>query len=130
MRCIYTNKTNLVLFKQDKYGIICIAKHNRPMEGKGDDRMSGLGARLVTGTRVIVADARGHSATQGMHRVQWRRAWYLLLALPYVGLLWPPWYTRTEPELWGFPFFYWYQFLWVPISALLTGVAYQATRRR
>ncbi|WP_370514352.1 DUF3311 domain-containing protein [Geobacter sp. FeAm09] len=56
--------------------------------------------------------------------------WYLLLALPYVGLLWPSWYTRIEPVLWGFPFFYWYQFLWVPISAVLTGVAYLAARRR
>jgi hypothetical protein len=56
--------------------------------------------------------------------------WYLLLALPCVGLLWPSWYARTEPVVWGFPFFYWYQFLWVPISALLTGVVYLATRRR
>ena len=88
------------------------------------------GVRFATGTRNVVVEAEDHPATKGMHGVLGRKAWYLLLALPYVGLLWPSWYTRTEPSLWGFPFFYWYQFLWVPISALLTGVAYLATRRR
>jgi len=92
--------------------------------------MFGLHVRFATGTRGIVAEAEGRSATHGVQRVGRRRVWYLLLALPYVGLLWPPWYVRTEPALWGFPFFYWYQFLWVPISAVMTGVAYLATRRR
>jgi hypothetical protein len=92
--------------------------------------MDGLHVRFATGTRSIVAGTGGHSAVHDEHRIKWRRGWYLLLTLPYVGLLWPAWYTRTDPVLWGFPFFYWYQFLWVPISALLTGVAYLATRRR
>jgi|GEM_PF-418741 len=92
--------------------------------------MYGLHARFATGTRIIGAETEDHAATRDAHRVKQGRAWYLLLALPYVALLWPSWYTRTEPQLWGFPFFYWYQFLWVPISAILTGVAYVATRRR
>ncbi|KAB0671520.1 DUF3311 domain-containing protein [Oryzomonas sagensis] len=92
--------------------------------------MYGLHARSVAEPRIIGAEAEGHSAAHGVQRVKRRRVWYLLLALPYVGLLWPPWYTRMEPALWGLPFFYWYQFVWVPISALLTGVAYLATRRR
>jgi hypothetical protein len=33
-----------------------------------------------------------------------------------------------EPTLLGFPFFYWYQLLWVPITALLTWVAYGSVR--
>jgi hypothetical protein len=50
---------------------------------------------------------------------------WLLLLIPYVGLLWVPFYNKVEPKLFGFPFFYWYQFLWVPISALLTWLVYQ-----
>ena len=38
------------------------------------------------------------------------RRWYLLLALPFLGLLYPPLYATEDPELLGFPFFYWYQF--------------------
>jgi hypothetical protein len=51
--------------------------------------------------------------------------WFLLL-IPYVGLLWVPIYNHVEPKLFGFPFFYWYQLMWVPISALLTWIVYRA----
>jgi hypothetical protein len=54
--------------------------------------------------------------------------WYLLLLLPYIGLLWVPWYAKSEPQLWGIPFFYWYQFLWVFITMLLTEFVYRRTR--
>ena len=37
----------------------------------------------------------------------------VLLALPLVALAWVGSYARKDPELWGFPFFIWYQFLWV-----------------
>ena len=40
-----------------------------------------------------------------------------LLALPFIGLLWVPFYNQETPALFGFPFFYWYQFLWVPITS-------------
>ena len=30
---------------------------------------------------------------------------WLLLLVPYVGLLWVPFYNARTPELWGFPFF-------------------------
>lgn len=59
-----------------------------------------------------------------------RRGWYILLVLPYLGLLWPALYSRHEPELFGFPFFYWYQFAWVIVSAILTGITYLMTTRR
>ena len=36
-------------------------------------------------------------------------------------------YDRTDPELWGFPFYYWFQFLLIPVAALLTTVAYRLT---
>jgi uncharacterized protein DUF3311 len=56
------------------------------------------------------------------------RAWYVLLLVPFVALLWVPFYTRTTPKLFGFPFFYWYQFLWVPVTAVLVWIVYVVTR--
>ena len=56
------------------------------------------------------------------------RRWYLLLALPFLGLLIPPIYARKDPELFGFPFFYWYQFAWVIVAAALTILVYVKTR--
>ena len=47
------------------------------------------------------------------------------LALPIVALLWVPSYARETPRLWGFPFFFWYQFLWVFICAGLTYTAHR-----
>ena len=55
----------------------------------------------------------------------WSRWWLLLLLLPFLGLLYPPLYARVEPELWGIPFFIWYQFLWVFITVGITAVAYR-----
>jgi hypothetical protein len=49
------------------------------------------------------------------------RRWYLLLLLPFAGLLYPPLYATEDPELCGFPFFYWYQF--APAPAVGAGVA-------
>jgi hypothetical protein len=63
--------------------------------------------------------ARGHEGA---------RWWYLLLIPPFVGLLWLPLYARKGPELFGFPFFYWYQFAWVIAAAALTIIVYLATK--
>ncbi len=49
---------------------------------------------------------------------------WLLLA-PYAALLWVPWYARARPLVWGFPFFYWYMFAWVIVTAVLTGLVYK-----
>ena len=38
---------------------------------------------------------------------------YLLLLVPYVALLWVPFYNQIEPRLFGIPFFYWFQMLWI-----------------
>ncbi len=51
--------------------------------------------------------------------------WSCLLLLPYLGLCFPQLYARSTPALWGFPFFYWYQFAWVILAALLMGVVYR-----
>ena len=53
----------------------------------------------------------------------------LLLLLPFIGLLWVPFYNKAEPELWGFPFFYWYQFIWVFITSFLIWIVYQGEKK-
>jgi len=47
------------------------------------------------------------------------------LALPIVALLWVSSYARVEPTLAGFPFFIWYQFLWVFLCAACTWAAHR-----
>ena len=59
-----------------------------------------------------------------------RRGWYLLLLAPFIGLLFPGWYATKTPKLFGFPFFYWYQFAWVIAAALITLIVYWATHTR
>jgi peptidoglycan/LPS O-acetylase OafA/YrhL len=54
----------------------------------------------------------------------WRKLVPLLLIIPFIGTLWVSSYASLQPELWGIPFFYWYQFLWIAIGALLTIVVY------
>jgi len=51
------------------------------------------------------------------------------LLVPLVGTLWVPFYARATPKLGDFPFFYWYQLIWVPIVAVLSWLAYLLTRR-
>jgi hypothetical protein len=60
-------------------------------------------------------------------RSQHRGLWAViavLLAAVLVGTLWVPLYNRTTPAWGGWPFFYWYQLLWVPIVALVSWCAY------
>ncbi|WP_372729919.1 DUF3311 domain-containing protein [Nocardioides sp.] len=44
----------------------------------------------------------------------------LLLAPAIVVPLMVPIYDRTDPTLFGFPFFYWFQFALILVAALLT----------
>jgi hypothetical protein len=53
--------------------------------------------------------------------------WYLLFVVQFLVALWPPLYNRLEPTLMGIPFFYWFQLLWVLVSAVFTAVVYFAT---
>jgi hypothetical protein len=52
-----------------------------------------------------------------------------LLLPPFIGLLWVPFYNFHDPALFGFPFFYWYQLAWVPVTAFLTWIAYRTYSR-
>lgn len=69
----------------------------------GDDRTDRRW-RLPTGVAVAVA---------------------VLVLAPVVALLWVGSYAKKGPELWGFPFFYWYQFLWVFLASACTWTAHR-----
>jgi hypothetical protein len=57
-----------------------------------------------------------------------RTRWKLLLLLPYLFLGFPILYARNSPTLFGFPFFYWYQFLWVILTSLILTLVYRKLR--
>jgi hypothetical protein len=51
----------------------------------------------------------------------------VLLAIPLIALMWVPSYAKEPPKLFHFPFFFWYQFLWVFICSAMTWTAYKLT---
>ena len=70
----------------------------------------------------------GHPTRNTATRGPARRGKYViagvLLSLAILLPLMPQTYSFNAPALGGMPFFYWYQLLWVPLSAALSGVAY------
>jgi hypothetical protein len=53
----------------------------------------------------------------------------VLLAIPMLALALVPTYSGVTPKLWGFPFFYWYQLLWVLLASGFTYAAYLVIAR-
>jgi hypothetical protein len=53
---------------------------------------------------------------------------WLLLLVPFLGLLYVPLYNRLNPEFLGFPFFYWYQLAFVPVTSFLIFIVYRSIR--
>ena len=54
-----------------------------------------------------------------------RRSWLLvLLLIPFIALLSPPLYNFRDPTFIGIPFFYWFQLLWIIITAIITAIVY------
>ena len=63
-------------------------------------------------------------------------AWAVVAVLLAVGIVLPllvGLYDSVEPRLGGFPFYYWFQFLLIPVVSLLTFIAFRlslkATRK-
>ena len=53
----------------------------------------------------------------------------ILIAIAIIMPLIVPLYAFAEPSLWGIPFFYWYQLLWVFIASGLLALAYLIMRK-
>ena len=49
----------------------------------------------------------------------------VLLAIPIIALMWVGSYAKEGPALGGFPFFIWYQVLWVLFCSAMTYAAYR-----
>lgn len=56
-----------------------------------------------------------------------RRVWLLLVPLLLLG--WPPLYNRSEPQLFGVPFFYAYQLAIILVAVICMLVVYRGDRR-
>ncbi len=69
------------------------------------------------------ADPRGETGSAG--RARTGRAYYWLLLLPFLALLYPPLYAHANPHLWGIPFFYWYQAVWLALTTGICGIVYR-----
>lgn len=54
--------------------------------------------------------------------------WNLVLLIPFIVLL-TPLYNTDSPALFGMPFFYWFQFLVIPVGVLCTITVYRMTRK-
>ena len=53
--------------------------------------------------------------------------WNLLLVVPLLMLI-TPWFNFDQPRLFGMPFFYWYQFAFVPLGVLCVALVYIKTK--
>lgn len=53
----------------------------------------------------------------------------ICVVVPFIAVLYVTIYDRQKPEVAGFPFFFWWQLLWVAITAGLMGLAYFVVRR-
>jgi hypothetical protein len=51
---------------------------------------------------------------------------YILLLIPCLLSLAVPFYNTVEPQLWGFPFFYWFNLVMVPVSVIFIYAAAKA----
>jgi hypothetical protein len=52
----------------------------------------------------------------------------VLVLVGIAGTLWVPIYARSTPKWGAFPFFYWYQLIWVPAIAIVSWLVYLLLR--
>jgi putative solute:sodium symporter small subunit len=55
---------------------------------------------------------------------------YLWIAVPFIALLWVPFFNRLTPELFGIPFFYWYQTVGTILGSLCIVPVYLFKKRQ
>lgn len=63
-------------------------------------------------------------------RARERSRWHWLLLAAVLIPLAAPLYNRAQPQLLGLPFFYWCQFAFTGLAALVTGFVQLVTRKR
>jgi uncharacterized membrane protein YhdT len=61
-----------------------------------------------------------------------RGLWLLVIALLAPAVVLPllvPLYDKTDPTLFGFPFYYWFQMALIPAAVVLTVIAYYLAKK-
>lgn len=53
---------------------------------------------------------------------------YVLLLIPCILSIAAPFYNALDPKLFGFPFFYWFLLVLIPVSSLFIYLASKAGR--
>lgn len=53
---------------------------------------------------------------------------YVLLLIPCILSIAAPFYNAVDPKLFGFPFFYWFLLVLIPVSSLFIYLASKAGR--
>lgn len=54
----------------------------------------------------------------------------LLMIIPWIFVVFlAPWYNTAEPYLGGWPFLYWYLFIWIFIQPVLTFIVFKFVDR-
>jgi Protein of unknown function (DUF3311) len=70
----------------------------------------------------VSAQPQPEPQTQALAR---RRVWLrVFLLIPFIVLLYPPFYNSINPTFIGMPFFYWFSLLWIILTAILTAALY------
>jgi hypothetical protein len=96
------------------------------MAGRTTPRAARHGLEKPNGTADTPQPGGRTMSDAGSKRGGWSW-WYLLFAVQFLVALWPPFYNKAEPYLFGIPFFYWFQLAWVLVCAVLTAAVYWAT---
>ena len=88
--------------------------------GRDDSYVRFTNAAVIRRHFIVLREAMGRN----FHPV------YLWIVVPFVALLWVPFFNRTSPELFGIPFFYWYQMLWTVLGSLCIVPVYLFKKRQ
>ena len=89
--------------------------HSGPAGGSADAR----GRRALHRRGIVVSPALAEPLSEGFR---------LPRGLSRLRLV-PEFYNRDAPSIGGMPSFYWYQFLWIPLSVACIWIVYRVTRR-
>jgi hypothetical protein len=96
----------------------------------GADEAPGAVRRGASGGGGVPADPalREPAVAEAARRRRHFSPWNVLLVVPFIGVLFPGWYNKASPHLFGLPFFYWWQFAWIAIAVVMLVIVYLATR--
>jgi hypothetical protein len=97
--------------------------------GRGDDGF-GNGDGFGDGRGFGNGDRFGDGGTRLLPGRRPSQAWNWLLAIPIIAPLLTPLYNRVDPQLWGMPFFYWYQLGCALLAVAVITAVYRMTRGR